>query len=154
MALSIEKQIEELNELIRIDRDALGAYTEAIDAVREPAVRDPLTRFREDHERHVSALSEVVRRLGGKPAAGVDLKGMLRKTLTKVAGLVGAETVLKAMKSNEEAINQAYERRSTMDFPSEVRELVQRNYEDERRHLAWVGDALRSRIWEQASAHP
>src|SRR5205814_3393377 len=130
MALSLEKQIEELNELIRFDHAAVDAYTEAIDAVqRQPTVSDPLTRFRGDHERHISELSAVVRRLGGKPTERVDLAGGARKVMTKIAGLVGAETVLKAMKSNEEAINKAYNHHSTLDFPVDVLDLIRRNYE-------------------------
>lgn len=154
MALSIEKQIDELNELIRFDHDAVGAYTEAIDAVHEPAIREPLTRFRGDHERHIADLSAVVRRLGGKAVERADLKGVLRKTMTKVAGLVGAETVLKAMKSNEEALNKAYNRHSALDYPNDVLELIKRNYEDEKRHLAWVEQALLTRLWERTPAHP
>ena len=154
MALSIDKQIEELNELIRFDHDAIGAYTEAINAVHQPQIRDPLTRYRGDHQRHVSELSAVVRRLGGKPAESADLKGMVRKTMTKVAGLVGEETVLKAMKSNEEALNKAYNHHTTLDFPSDILDLIKRNYEDEKRHLQWVEQALRTRLWEQAATHP
>lgn len=153
MALSIEKQIEELNELIRFDHDAIGAYTEAIAAVHDSRVRDPLTRYREDHERHVLQLSEVVRRLGGKPAESADIKGVVRKTMTKIAGLVGEETVLKAMKSNEEAINKAYNHHATLDFPADILDLIKRNYADEKRHLQWVEQALQTRIWEQPGAH-
>ena len=42
MALSIDKQIEELNELIRFDFDAIGAYNSAINDIKELVVRDPL----------------------------------------------------------------------------------------------------------------
>jgi uncharacterized protein (TIGR02284 family) len=153
MALSTDKQIEELNELIRVDQDAVGAYTEAIDAAHDPQVKDPLTRFRGDHERHVAELSQVVRRLGGKPA-GTDVKGVLRKAMTKIAGLMGEETILKAMKNNEEAINKAYGHHVTMDFPQDILDLIKRNFDDEKRHLQWVEQALRNRIWEQAGKHP
>ena len=154
MALAIPKQIEELNELIRFDRDAIGTYTEAINAVHDERIRGPLSGFREDHQRHVSDLSEVVRRLGGKPVESPDLKGVLRKGMTKIAGLAGEEMILKAMKSNEEAINKAYNHHATLDFPNDILDLIKRNYEDEKRHLKWVEDALRTRIWEQPAAHP
>jgi len=153
MALSTEKQIEELNELIRFDLDAIGAYTEAIDAIHDPRIQDPLTRYRGDHQRHVAELSAVVRRLGGRPAESPDVKGMVRKTMTKIAGMVGEETILKAMKSNEEAINKAYNHHATLDFPSDVLDLIKRNYGDEKRHLEWVEQALRGRVWEQAGTH-
>jgi len=154
MPLSIEKQIEELNELIHLDHDAVGAYNEAINAVQEDSIRTPLIRFKGDHERHILDLSSLVRQLGGKPAERPDLKGLARKTMTKIAGLMGAEAVLKAMKSNEEATNKMYSHHAAMDFPSDVMDVLVRNYQDEQRHLAWVLDALRTRLWEQAPAHP
>jgi uncharacterized protein (TIGR02284 family) len=153
MALVIDKQIEELNELIRWDIDAIGAYTEAISAIKEPPIRESLTRFREDHERHIDELSSIVRRLDGTPPTATDLKGIARKTMTKVAGLMGTETVLKAMQNNERAIGSAYSRHLTFDFPGDVLEVLKRNYQDEQRHLAYIDQALRARSWEQPGAH-
>ena len=105
MALSTDKQIEELNELIRFDHDAIGAYNSAINDIKQPAIRDPLIQFRGDHERHVQNLSAIVMRLGGKPVDAPGLKGVVRKTMTKVAGLGGTELTLKAMRSNQEVLN-------------------------------------------------
>jgi uncharacterized protein (TIGR02284 family) len=155
MALTIDKQIEELNELIRIDFDAIGEYNSAIDDIEEIAVREPLIRFRGDHERHVQNLSQIVSRLGGKSVSGPDIQGLLRKTMTKVAGLGGVELTLKAMRSNEELLNKTYAHHLSLDFPDDVKQVIRANYADEQRHLAWVEHALQSRMWEIASdAHP
>jgi uncharacterized protein (TIGR02284 family) len=148
MALSIDKQIEELNELIRFDFDAIGAYNSAIDDIKEAAVREPLVQFRGDHERHVQNLSAIVQRLGGKPVDAPGFKGIIRKTMTKAAGLGGTELTLKAMRSNEEVLNKTYAHHLSLDFPDDVREIIRGNYGDEQRHLAWVEQALRSRLWE------
>jgi len=155
MPLTVEKQIEELNELIQYDHDAVGAYTSAIDDIKEPQVRDPLVRFRSDHERHVRNLSEIVIRLGGQPVERPDFKGILRKTMTKVAALAGTEGTLKAMKSNEEVLNKTYAHHLSLDFPDDIKEVIRGNYSDEQRHLAWVEQALQTRLWEAgAGAHP
>jgi rubrerythrin len=82
------------------------------------------------------------------------LKGIVRKTMTKIAGLIGEEIILKAMKSNEEALNKAYNHHVSLDFPADILDLIKRNYEDEKRHLQWVEQALRTRLWEQPAAHP
>jgi hypothetical protein len=66
-----------------------------------------------------------------------------------VAGLGGTELTLKAMRSNEEVLNKQYGDRIKKAFPGEILDLINRNYADEQRHLAWVMDALRSRFWEQ-----
>jgi uncharacterized protein (TIGR02284 family) len=155
MALTTEKQIEELNELIRFDYDAIGAYDAAINDVKDVAVRDPLIQFRGDHNRHVMNLSEIVRRLGGTPVEHPGLKGIVRKTMTKVAGLGGPELTLKAMRSNEEVLNKTYAHHLSLDFPVDIKDIIRQNYSDEQRHLAWVGQALQNRIWESgATVHP
>jgi len=154
MALSTEKVIEELGELIRYDRDAVGSYDEAINDVKEPAVRDPLIEFRADHERHIANLSGIVRQLHGQPPEKPDLKGVVRKVMTKAAGLGGVELTLKAMRSNEEVLNKTYAHHLALDFPDDIKDVIRRNYEDEQRHLAWVESALRNRIWEGTPAQP
>lgn len=155
MALTTDKMIEELGELIRYDYDAIGAYTSAIDDIHELAIRDPLIQFRGDHERHVENLSAIVRRLGGSPPEAPGVKGFIRKTMTKVAGLGGTEMTLKAMRSNEEVLNKTYAHHLSLDFPDDIKEVIRQNYGDEQRHLAWVEQALQTRLWESGvGAHP
>jgi demethoxyubiquinone hydroxylase (CLK1/Coq7/Cat5 family) len=72
----------------------------------------------------------------------------MRKTMTKVAGLVGTEATLKAMRSNEEVLNKTYAHHLSLDFPAEIKNVIRQNYADEQRHLAWVEQALRTRLWE------
>lgn len=146
--LSEEKVIDECNELIRFDYDAIGAYDAAIDAMSDPPIREQLVKFRADHERHVTELSGAVRRLGGDPAERPGARGVIRKTMTKVAGLAGEEQVLRAMRSNEEVLNNQYASRANDAFPADVLTIIQKNYSDEQRHLAWVESALKNRVWE------
>ena len=148
MALATDKIIEELSELIRYDYDAIGAYNSAIDDIKQLAAREPLKEFRGDHERHVLELSAIVRGLGGNPPEKPDFKGVLRKTMTKVAGLGGTELTLKAMKSNEQVLNKTYAHHLSLDFPDDVKQVIRGNYGDEQRHLAWVEQALKTRLWE------
>src|SRR4051812_41405688 len=108
MALATDKVIEECNDLIRFDYDAIGAYDEAIDKIKEVVVTQELSRFRSDHERHVRDLSQCVRRLGGDPPERPGVRGVVRKTMTKLAGLIGTEATLRAMRSNEEVLNKQY----------------------------------------------
>jgi uncharacterized protein (TIGR02284 family) len=148
--LTTEKIIEALGELIRYDYDAVGAYNAAIAGIKEPSARDPLLQFRGDHERHLAELSAIVARLGGKPPASPGLKGIVRKTMTKVAGFGGTELTLKAMRANEEVLNKTYAHPLTLDFPDDIKDIIRRNYMDEQRHLAWVESALQTRLWEGA----
>jgi uncharacterized protein (TIGR02284 family) len=150
MAADHKRVIEECCDLIRFDYDAIGAYDEAIQALHEEVVRGPLTQFRADHQRHVVDLSAIVKRLGGDPPQHPGVRGVLRKTLTKMAGLLGAESVLRAMISNEEMVNKQYAKRAELTlFPDEVIQVIKKNFADEQRHLAWMQQALRERAWEK-----
>ena len=152
MVLSHDKIVEELNELIRFDYDAVGAYDTAIAGINELQVRDPLIEFRADHERHIIELSAIVRRLGAEPVDKPDLKGFARKAMTKVAELGGTEMILKAMHSNERMLVKAYMHHQSLDFPIEIAHVIHKNFLDEERHFAWVESALQSRIWETGAS--
>src|SRR5688572_13461064 len=65
----MEQTIKTLKELMQLDYDAVLAYTRAIDGI-EPQYADIRTRlaeFRNDHERHIREISDVILALGGTP---------------------------------------------------------------------------------------
>lgn len=147
-----EKPLETLKSLMQLDIDAVHAYTQAIENIEHRAVRDQLMAFRGDHERHVTELSQCIRRLGGDPPERQrDFKGFLIQGFTAVRSLTGTEGALKAMKSNEQTTNEHYREALEIQFPPDVRAVVERNFEDEKRHLAYVDDALADRLWEHAA---
>ena len=141
-----------LQTLMQLDVDAAHAYSQAIDRIEHRSVREHLTAFRADHERHVSDLSKCISRLGGQPPEREpDVRGLLIDGFTALRSLTGTERALKAMKSNEEATNRHYRAALTVRFPLEIHALVERNFADEKRHLEYVEQSLADRIWEQAA---
>jgi len=150
--LSPAKILEELNEVLQIDIDAIGAYQAAIDALDQMEIKQQLLQFKGDHERHIVDLKVLIQRQGGDPEKRPDLKGMARKSMTKIAGLLGAEAILRAMLSNERATNDVYARHVAKPFPPEMLDLLRRNYGDEQRHYSWIEAALRQRLWEHPAA--
>lgn len=156
MAIGMEQVIERLNDLIKLDVDAIGAYQQAIAACHENVIKQRLTAFQEDHRRHVDDLTRLVRNHGGEPAAArPDVKGFFLAGMTAIRGATGTEGALKAMERNEKLTNKNYDEAARdPDLPGDVRVLIQRNLADERRHLAFIQDALRDRIWESAPANP
>jgi uncharacterized protein (TIGR02284 family) len=148
MAIPTKKLIEECNDLIRLDHDALGAYDEAIEKIDTPVIRSQLEVFRADHERHVVELSAIVRQHGGSPPEKAGARGIIRKTMTRIAGLMGVEPTLTAMRSNERVLTEQYQKRLSLDLPAEVKEVIARNFGDEQRHLAWIEQAIKTRLWE------
>jgi uncharacterized protein (TIGR02284 family) len=130
-------------DLIELDYDAIEAYRAAIDRLEDFMVQQQLRAFLADHERHVRDLTTFVEGIGGTAPSKGDIKRVLTKGKVIIAQIVGDRGILMAMKSNEDDTNQAYEQAVRRhDLPPDLRELLQRNLSDERRHRAWIEDRL------------
>jgi rubrerythrin len=150
-----KSEVAKLRSLAQLDADAVGAYEAAIARVKEPLVRERLNDFRVDHMRHVQDLNALIQRFGGELVElRPDLKGAAMKGLTAMTSMMGTEAALVAMLGNEEFSNRAYQLALQFDWSPEVRTLIQKNREDEYRHVMWIRDAVRTRPWlhEGASA--
>lgn len=154
MAQDIHKMIDRLNDLIALDRDAVGAYEAAIERIKTESIRARLRAFQADHERHIRDLSDVVVRFGGKARERPDLKGFAIKGFTAVTSMMGDQAALQAMRGNEVLTNRTYKAALEAPWPDDVRGLIERNFNDEQRHLAAIEKDLRDHAWESEAAHP
>ena len=136
-----DEMIEQLDDLIQLDHDAVQAYSQAIQRLdaEDLAVRHELESFRADHERHITDLQNAIRALGGEPREiSRDLKGALLEGFTALRSATGTLGALKAMQTNEKHTNKAYSRAADVRLPLVARDVVARNFDDERRHLAAI----------------
>jgi hypothetical protein len=61
-----------------------------------------------------------------------------------MADLMGDKAILQAMKTNEDDTNSAYEHATKHDdMASGLRDTVQSNLEDERRHRQWIEQRIK-----------
>lgn len=145
-----EQIVEKLNSLIRLDNDALSSYNKVIDSIDEPILKSEITRFRDDHKRHVSVLSEIVRSYNAVPAdQQKDIRGLFLGGATAVQSLTGIEGSLKALHTGEKITNKDYAEAVEWDVPENVNNVLQDNFSDEQRHLRFIEIALKDRIWEK-----
>lgn len=153
------ERIRKLTSLIQVDIDAVHAYQQAIDKLAfqesidnldHETIRDQLSLYKQDHERHVKNLSECVKELGGQPPASAkDFKGFVIQGFTELASVTGVEGLLNAMKANEKLTNSTYDDAIGWDLSKEMIQVIRRNREDEVRHLRYIEQALEERIWEK-----
>ncbi|WP_187344975.1 ferritin-like domain-containing protein [Cystobacter ferrugineus] len=153
-AMDLNRMLERLNDLIALDIDAVGAYEAAINRIDVESLRMNLREFQQDHERHIRDLSQVVRTLGGTPRQKPDAKGFILKGFTAVTSMMGTEAALQAMRGNENLTNRSYRNALNEEWSPEARAIIERNYMDEQRHLAFIEDVLRTRPWEQTPVQP
>lgn len=146
-----DKLIDALNSMIELDFDAMEAYKAAIERMDDITAKETLSIFMEDHLRHTIELSVEVRSLGGQPVEQGDVKAVLTKGKVVLAGLVGDTAVLRAMKSNEDDTNSAYENIvERTDLNESLRTLLNKNLDDERRHRSWIEAELHGTRGPQA----
>ena len=132
-----------LNSLIELDLDAVAAYRAAIERLENTADKNQMGAFMEDHERHITELTQVVESWGEDAAENVDLKAVLTQGKVVIGALFGDRAILMAMKTNEDDTNTAYDRAcARADLPEDVRRILVRNRDDEHRHRAYIEQRL------------
>jgi hypothetical protein len=146
------ESIEVANDLLRRDREVLAEYEAALARTDLAAFEDRLRLFQADHERHIAIWERLVADLGGTPAGASGVAGAMRRTLTRIAGYMGLEATLRAMRTNEEIAVGHHEAALKVSLPLAVREVVLRHLLEERRHLEWLEQMLDRRVWEQLPA--
>lgn len=134
-----ESALKDIKSLVQLDIDAVFAYEQALRHIEDPEIHARISEFKNDHERHIQDLSQVLQSNGEKPPErSKDFKGYLIEGMTRLRSVTGTEGALKAMKTNEETTNKKYENALSWELPDEIHQLIQRNREDERRHLEYI----------------
>lgn len=129
-----------VKELIELDYTAVDAYQAAIERLDNPTYQVKLMEFKKDHERHITEFSALLRKhkedVPQKAPLGKDL---LSKGKVVIANLLGDNSILQAMISNEMDTNTAYERMNTHEHKwSDAQDIIKQGLEDEKRHKAWL----------------
>lgn len=133
-----------LEHLVRIDLDAVRAYTQAIGNVADAQLRDMLTGFRADHLRHIDDLSEHLTRRGRHVPQQPHMTGVALAGFTGIAAGISPLGAMMVLQSDEIVTNQAYQMAlHVKDLPEDIAHLLRANLADEHRHLAAIRGWLR-----------
>lgn len=137
---SNEKDLVEA--LLKLEYNALEAYDETIERLECPVAKGKVSEFRQDHNEHVQALTQIGSRMGIS-VDGPGAKSMLTAGKIKIADMVGDDAaILFAMKTNEYETVMAYENACKKDFLSaELRAVCEKGQADEKRHRDWMDQA-------------
>jgi rubrerythrin len=140
--------VAELNDLLKLDHDAVQAYTLAIRLLVSAEHKRQLEEFRADHERHIDELSQLIRSRDGTPLELPHLpSGAFKLAVQAIGGGArvaggGDRAVLLAFKANERQVRDKYRRAARATHPSDVTSVLARAAEDESRHYRWALETL------------
>ena len=136
---------EKLSSLMKLDQDAIQAYTRAIESVKHRDLRNSLRRFRADHEHHVQGYRTTIRTLGAEaPEATPDVRGVFLEGMTAIQSKMGEWGTLKACETGEKYVNYKYNQAANEDFPPDAKSMIEGNYADEKRHLSYIQERLQA----------
>src|SRR5579875_2185229 len=143
--IGTEDRLEELLEdLIRLDYDAVQAYQAAIDRLHEESHRSALGEFVEDHLRHTRELGALLAAMGRTPPRQGGAKRYLAKGKAAIGGLLGDKAVLQAMRSTANDTSTAYERAVKFHgAPTATLDILERAREDAHREIDWFNSELK-----------
>jgi rubrerythrin len=140
----VETVVSMLVGMAQMDNEAAFAYQTAAELVDVPDVRAQLLAFAGDHRRHVADIGRAIEQLGGEPAAAAPPpETSVFALLTSALGMVGPRAVLLALIGNEEFTNSAYDTALELVPDPELHALLERNFEDEQRHITWLATQAR-----------
>lgn len=146
MAMTPDKEFEfyeHLESLLQLDYDAIEAYEAAINRMENQSYKLKLQEFKKDHENHIKDTSPFLKKAGHKPPTGPGVKSLLTQGKVVLANIIGEAGILKAMRSNEEETNLAYEQiNGYPDLPVELKKTLQKGLADERKHKSWIEKEL------------
>lgn len=138
--------VEAIKELVELDYDAIGAYESALNNLENPEYKKSFEEFMSDHKRHISELCDFLSRCNEEYPKGPDnFKKLLLKGKVEIASIFGDQNILRAMLSNEEDTNTAYERinaRVNESTDSTISEVISRGLNDEKGHKKWLQDNI------------
>jgi uncharacterized protein (TIGR02284 family) len=138
------KLIADLNDLLKLDRDAIDAYSVAIESLENDGFRETVRQFRGDHERHVSELAGLITAAGGRPSeTGHVASSVLKNALQQLGRMGGDRGILSAFEVNERQMRDKYWRYADHLHPQSVKAVIRRAAEDEDRHWTWANEVLK-----------
>ncbi len=147
--------VAELTRLFCVEVDAVQAYATAVALVGPGAIRDELTLFGLEHQRHAVVIEEQITRRGhSAPDVEPDVKGVVIGALTPPSRPLELEDVLTGLRGNEQLTGSLYAKALAKKLPDDLREILAAMHGEERRHLDWTERTLARRAWETSGVHP
>ncbi|MGE0546306.1 MAG: ferritin-like domain-containing protein [Kofleriaceae bacterium] len=130
------RHLAELNRLLQHDGEAIAMLDHAVEDLDDPELLQLLRGFRADHARHLADLAQAISDLGGTSV--VPDPGPRHSARQPKA----ARTVLVTLRSNQYRACALHESVASLALPKPAWRVVERNLEDERRHLEIVESLL------------
>lgn len=106
-AISNAQMVDALNNLVRLNYNALAGCDTALDKVSDRGHQSLLDELKAMHDRHIWMLGEQVRVLGGAPVEEKDWRQWFDRSRVAMAAMGSDQKILAAMQANEDKLVEA-----------------------------------------------
>ena len=124
--------IETLNDLIETSRDGEKGFRTCADAVKSAQLKQTFEQAASRCAQAVGELQAKVRSLGGHPETDSSVSGSLHRARVDIKSTITGmdeAAVLAECERGEDVAKKAYENALSRDLPSDVRAMVERQYQ-------------------------
>lgn len=140
---NIEETAKLLQDLSQREIDASFLLGQAIENVNNTAIKDSLIKAREEREKNIKNLSELIHQYGKEaPTHTKDFKGYFMQGYLAMRGLTSDKGLMSALHNNLQMLIGAYEDALKKGLPTEVREKVSQIHEIAKAHLKYTASQM------------
>lgn len=124
-----EKDIDQLNSLLRGELSAVETYGQCIEKMEETSVKQSLSTLQSSHATRATKLESRIRAMGGNPETDSGAWGTFAKLVEGGAKVFGKKAALAALEEGEDHGKKNYA--DVDDMTAEVRQFVQMELQPE-----------------------
>ena len=136
-AMSNDDVVDELNTLIETCKDGEYGFRTCAEHVKSTQLRQVFTSRADECRQAATELQSLVLRLGGKADTGSSVTGTMHRGWVNLKGMLTGDSdqaALNECERGEDAALARYRDAIKQDLPSDVMDIVQRQYEGVKRN--------------------
>lgn len=132
-----EKKV--ITDLYKHELTVQKVYHDIMAKIDNPEIRENLTCFLRDHEKHIENLSnKIVILTGSKPSKIKNVKGTIIAGYVALRSMAGQHGALTALQTVEEDIVKHYRTASTENISKESLELINTHLKEEEKYNQYI----------------
>ena len=124
--------ISTLNNLIKTSKDGEEGFSRSAENVSDPQLKSMFKERAKGCALAVQVLQKEVERLGGDPSTSGSASGAMHRAWTDVKSAVTGKddkAILQEVERGEDVAVESYQKALKADLPSDIRALVERQYQ-------------------------
>ncbi|WP_339897677.1 DUF2383 domain-containing protein [uncultured Gilvimarinus sp.] len=131
--------IDEMNDLLDMDRQAIIAYRTALKSIEDEQAKLRLSQHLTDYKLHSVLLRKTIVNEGGTPHKKSSKSRSLSIQKVAFARTQSDQALLRALGESEKICEKRYQRSFVIGHAEPIQTVLQKGLDNSRRHMAWLG---------------